>query len=170
MAHVSTSDWVVFRRCPIYFISLSLSDDESSLRVNDRNDEAYRTPPGKLYLACRVASPRGRYYNAPNLNGAWSGSNRRKAQQLEDSRMSTPIRWKQRGRVNSYGSAPRTDTPLRALALNLTQAARAAFTEPYMLTVEHQRVDLNRLPKALEGLHIVQLSDVHHGPFSSKEQ
>jgi predicted MPP superfamily phosphohydrolase len=84
--------------------------------------------------------------------------------------MSTPIRWKQRGRVLPYGAANRTDTPLRALALNLTQAARAAFTEPYMLTVEHQRINLRRLPKAFEGFRIVQLSDVHHGPFSSKEQ
>jgi len=39
-----------------------------------------------------------------------------------------------------------------------------------MLTVEHQQIDLRRLPKALEGFRIVQLSDVHHGPFSSKAQ
>src|SRR6266536_3822732 len=84
--------------------------------------------------------------------------------------MSTPIRWKQHGRVRSYSGANRTDTPLRALAVNLTQAARAALTEPYMLTVEHQLINLRRLPRALEGFRIVQLSDVHHGPFSSKEQ
>ena len=39
-----------------------------------------------------------------------------------------------------------------------------------MLTVEHQQINLRRLPKALEGFRIVQLSDVHHGPFSSKAQ
>jgi predicted MPP superfamily phosphohydrolase len=83
--------------------------------------------------------------------------------------MSTPIRWKQRGRVTPYG-AKRPETPLRALALNLTHVARAALTEPYMLTIEHQRIFLRRLPQAFEGFRIVQLSDIHHGPFSSTEQ
>jgi uncharacterized protein len=84
--------------------------------------------------------------------------------------MATPIRWKQRGRVASYGVSNRPATPLRALALNLTHAARAALTEPYMLTVEHQPIILRKLPKEFDGFRIVQLSDVHHGPFSSKEQ
>jgi uncharacterized protein len=84
--------------------------------------------------------------------------------------MATPIRWKQRGRVLPYDVSNRPATPLRALALNLTHAARAALTEPYMLTVEHQPIVLRRLPKELDGFRIVQLSDVHHGPFSSTEQ
>jgi uncharacterized protein len=84
--------------------------------------------------------------------------------------MSTPIRWKPGSRALRYGTSKRPVTPLRSLALNLTQAARAALTEPYMLTVEHQQISLRRLPKALEGFRIVQLSDVHHGPFSSKAQ
>lgn len=84
--------------------------------------------------------------------------------------MATPIRLKRRSRVLSYPPSRRPDTPLRALALNLTQAARVALTEPYMLTVEHQRIKLSRLPEAFEGFRIVQLSDIHHGPFSSKEQ
>ncbi|PWT93893.1 MAG: metallophosphoesterase [Blastocatellia bacterium] len=84
--------------------------------------------------------------------------------------MATPIRWKQRGRVVPYGATNRPQTPLRTLALSLTHAARAALTEPYMLTVEHQRISLRRLPKALEGFRVVQLSDIHHGPFSSTEQ
>jgi uncharacterized protein len=84
--------------------------------------------------------------------------------------MATPIRWKQRGRVVSYGAPRRADTPLRSLAVNLTHVARAALTEPYMLTVEHQQIVLHRLPKVFEGFRIVQLSDVHHGPFSSTEQ
>ena len=87
-----------------------------------------------------------------------------------ESGMATPIRWKQRSRVLPYGTSSRPDTPLRSLALSLTQAARAALTEPYMLTVEHQRIQLRRLPKAFTGFRIVQLSDVHHGPFSSCEQ
>jgi predicted MPP superfamily phosphohydrolase len=84
--------------------------------------------------------------------------------------MSTPIRWKPGRRALRYGTPKQPGTPLRSLALNLTQAARAALSEPYMLTVEHQQINLRRLPKALEGFRIVQLSDVHHGPFSSKAQ
>ena len=84
--------------------------------------------------------------------------------------MATPIRWTQRGRVAPYGDPKRTDTPLRSLALSLTHVARAALSEPYMLTIEHKRIQLNRLPKAFGGFRLVQLSDVHHGPFSDREQ
>ena len=84
--------------------------------------------------------------------------------------MATPIRWNQRGRVAPYGGAKRTDTPLRSLALSLTHVARAALSEPYMLTIEHKQILLNRMPKVFDGFRIVQLSDVHHGPFSSREQ
>jgi predicted MPP superfamily phosphohydrolase len=82
--------------------------------------------------------------------------------------MPTPtIRWKQRGRVVS---ASRPETPLRALALNLSEAARSALTEPFRLTVEHHQIYLRRLPRELDGLRIVQLSDIHHSPFTSREQ
>jgi len=80
--------------------------------------------------------------------------------------MSTPIRWKERGRVGSADSK----RPLRALALNLTEAARSALTEPFRLTVEHQKISLRRLPRELDAFRIVQLSDVHHSPFTSREQ
>src|SRR5512133_966851 len=79
------------------------------------------------------------------------------------SQMATPIR-KQRSRVMPSGSN-RPQTPLRALALNLTQAARAALTEPYMLTVEHRQIHLRRLPRELDGLRIVHLSDIHLSAF-----
>lgn len=85
--------------------------------------------------------------------------------------MATPIRWKQRGSLAPYSvPAPRTSTPLRSLALNLTHVARAALTEPYMLTIEHQRISLRRIPKEFDGFRVVQLSDVHHGPFSDRSQ
>lgn len=84
--------------------------------------------------------------------------------------MATPIRWNQRGRVAPIGGSRRTDTPLRSLALSLTHVARAALSEPYMLTIEHKRIKLNRMPKVFDGFRIVQLSDVHHGPFSSRDQ
>ena len=83
--------------------------------------------------------------------------------------MATPIRWNQRRRVAPYGGSKR-DTPLRSLAVSLTHVARAALTEPYMLSIEHTRIGLNRLPMAFDGFRVVQLSDIHHGPFSSKEQ
>jgi uncharacterized protein len=35
--------------------------------------------------------------------------------------------------------------------------------------VVRQRVRLTRLPKALEGFHIAQLSDIHIGPFSTAD-
>src|ERR1043165_1205381 len=84
--------------------------------------------------------------------------------------MATPIRWNQRGRVAPYGGAKRPPTPLRSLALSLSHVARAALSEPYMLTIEHKRIHLQRLPKTFDGFRIVQLSDVHHGPFSNPEQ
>lgn len=82
--------------------------------------------------------------------------------------MPTPIRWKQRGRVSPIGGVP--ETPFRALALNLTKAARAALTEPYRLTIEHQQIYLRRLPSELDGFRIVHLSDIHHSPFTSRQQ
>jgi len=82
--------------------------------------------------------------------------------------MSTPIRRKERRRVASNGSRPQT--PLRALALNLSEAARSALTEPFRLTVEHTQIHLQRLPRELDGFRVVQLSDIHHSPFTSREQ
>src|SRR5215207_6296030 len=84
--------------------------------------------------------------------------------------MATSIRWNQRRRVAPYGGSNRPDTPLRSLALSLTHVARAALTEPYMLSIEHKRIQLNRLPETFNGFRIVQLSDVHHGPFSVRGQ
>ena len=84
--------------------------------------------------------------------------------------MATPIRWNQRRRAAPYGGSKPRDTPLRSLAVSLTHVARAALTEPYLLSIEHTRIQLDRLPKAFDGFRVVQLSDVHHGPFSSSEQ
>ena len=83
--------------------------------------------------------------------------------------MSTPIRWKERRRVASKASG-RPQTPLRALAFNLSEAARSALTEPFRLTIEHHQIQLRRLPRELDGFRIVQLSDLHHSPFTSREQ
>ncbi|MDX6612067.1 MAG: uncharacterized protein QOD75_1253 [Blastocatellia bacterium] len=52
----------------------------------------------------------------------------------------------------------------------MAQAARNALTEPFLISVEHQPVVLKKLPEALNGLKIVQLSDLHHSPFTGAEQ
>ena len=83
--------------------------------------------------------------------------------------MASPLRWKPNGRATRYGSN-RPETPLKALALNLAEAARAALAEPYMLTIEHRPIYLKRLPEAFEGFRIVHISDVHHSAFTGREQ
>jgi predicted MPP superfamily phosphohydrolase len=80
--------------------------------------------------------------------------------------MSSPISWKQRGRV----ARNQPPTPLRTLALSLTGAARSALAEPFMLTIERQPIYLRRLHKELDGFRIVHLSDLHHGPLTSTAQ
>jgi predicted MPP superfamily phosphohydrolase len=77
--------------------------------------------------------------------------------------MSTPIRWKH-GRVR--GRHPREQPrPLTLIKSALGEMARAAVTEPFMLTIERQEIFLRRLPKRLDGLRIVHLSDFHYGPM-----
>src|SRR6266550_6838732 len=114
------------------------------------------------------AGTRG-HYNAPKLECALNEWEQPKLPQENTFSMSTPLRWKQRGRVStSAGRHP--ETPLRTLALNLSEAARSALAEPFRLTIEHQPIDLPRLPRAFDGFRIVQLSDIHHSPFTSIKQ
>lgn len=47
----------------------------------------------------------------------------------------------------------------------LAQAAKHALTEPFMLAIERQEIFLQRLPKKLDGLRLVHLSDFHYGPL-----
>lgn len=61
-------------------------------------------------------------------------------------------------------------TPVRTLTAGLMQAARTAFSEPFMLTVERRAIGLQRLPQELDGFTIVQLTDIHHSPFTDREQ
>lgn len=83
--------------------------------------------------------------------------------------MTTQSGWKQRGRTASL-SSKRSETPLRTLALTLGQAARAALSEPFLLTIEHHPIYLSKLPKAFDGFRVVHLSDFHHSSFTSSEQ
>lgn len=79
--------------------------------------------------------------------------------------MATPIRRKLRR--NALPSQPR---PLKTLALNLGEVARAALAEPFMLTIERCPIFLRRLPSALDRFRIVHLSDLHLGPLTSAAQ
>lgn len=56
------------------------------------------------------------------------------------------------------------------MAAGLMQLARAAFAEPYQLAVEQHAVGLRRLPRELDGFRVVHLSDIHHGPFTGRQQ
>jgi predicted MPP superfamily phosphohydrolase len=74
-------------------------------------------------------------------------------------------RWKARRR------APQTrPTAWRALTETVAQIARAALAEPFQLVVEQHAIQLRRLPVALDRLRIVQLSDIHHSPFTGRKQ
>ncbi len=79
--------------------------------------------------------------------------------------MTNIARWKARRRA----SATRP-TAWRALTDTLAQMARAAFAEPYQLVVERHTIRLRRLPPALDRVRIVQLSDIHHSPFTGRAQ
>ncbi|HEV7842761.1 MAG TPA: metallophosphoesterase [Pyrinomonadaceae bacterium] len=85
--------------------------------------------------------------------------------------MAQNLRWRERTREarRTRVAAPPA-TPLRALAAGIAQAARQAFAEPYMLKVERREIALSRLPRELNGLRIVHLSDIHHSPFTGTEQ
>lgn len=85
--------------------------------------------------------------------------------------MATTSRWRtRRASARLKSTVPQQQTALRALAASLSQAARAALAEPYRLSVEHQTIRLRRLPRSLDGLRIVQLSDIHHSPFTGSTQ
>lgn len=51
----------------------------------------------------------------------------------------------------------------------LLHVARTAFAEPFELVTEQHTVYLKRLPKALDGLRVVHLTDVHHSPLTSED-
>src|SRR5882672_9287058 len=77
--------------------------------------------------------------------------------------MSTPIRWRHdRPAPRRPRQEPR---PLSVIRSALGELARVALSEPFMLAIERQQVFLRRLPKGLDGLRIVHLSDFHYGPL-----
>jgi uncharacterized protein len=69
-------------------------------------------------------------------------------------------------RINAYRSSP---APIRQLAGNWSRVAKTAIDEANSLSLERVDIYLNRLPRALDGLKIIHLSDTHHSPFTSLE-
>src|ERR1700716_2757324 len=77
--------------------------------------------------------------------------------------MSTPIRWRHdRPAPRRPRQEPR---PLSVIKSALGEMARMALAEPFMLAIERQQIYLRRLPRALDGLRVVHLSDLHFGPI-----
>jgi predicted MPP superfamily phosphohydrolase len=66
-------------------------------------------------------------------------------------------------RLNAAAKSP---TPFRALAQSFSTVAREALAEANSLIVESVSVYLKRLPKEFDRFRIVQLSDIHHSPFT----
>ena len=69
-------------------------------------------------------------------------------------------------RINAYVG---NDTPLRTMAGNWSKKAKIAIDEATSLSLERVEITLKRLPKRLDGLKIIQLSDIHHSPFTGLE-
>ncbi len=56
--------------------------------------------------------------------------------------------------------------PLRELAGNLSKTAKNAIDEASALEVENITIELQRLPRKLDGFRLVHLSDFHHSPLT----
>lgn len=69
-------------------------------------------------------------------------------------------------RINSLVAS---DKPFREIAGNLSKVAKYAIDEANSLTLERIEVNLQRLPKKLDGFKIIHLSDIHHSPFTGIE-
>lgn len=68
-------------------------------------------------------------------------------------------------RISRYVAA---DKPLRAIAGDFSKVAKSAMQEAEKLTIERIPIELERLPRKLDGFRIVHLSDIHHSPYTDK--
>lgn len=68
-----------------------------------------------------------------------------------------------------FGPVVQSNGALLTFASNHSQKAREAIAEANTFQIETVKIFLNKLPKALDGFRIVQLSDIHHSPFTSSE-
>src|SRR5258705_11410462 len=75
------------------------------------------------------------------------------------------MRWTH-GRLQPRAAKPERRPP-GLIKSALGEMARVALAEPFMLAIERQEIFLRRLPKTLDGLRIVHLSDFHYGPLTN---
>lgn len=68
-----------------------------------------------------------------------------------------------------FGPVVNSDGALLTLASAYSQKAREALAEANSFKIEEIKIFLKRLPVSLDGFRIVQLSDIHHSPFTSSE-
>lgn len=68
-----------------------------------------------------------------------------------------------------FGPVVQSNGALLTFASNYSQKAREALAEAHSFQIETVNIFLKKLPKALDGFRIVQLSDIHHSPFTSSE-
>jgi uncharacterized protein len=68
-----------------------------------------------------------------------------------------------------FGSVVNADGTLMTLAGTFSKKAREALAEAETVEVEKVYIRLKKLPKALDGFRIIQLSDIHHSPFTSSK-
>ncbi len=80
-----------------------------------------------------------------------------------------PILPKRKVISNRFTQLAGSQTPLRALAGDLSKVAKYAIDEANTLSLERVPIVLSRLPKKLDGLKIIHLSDIHHSPFTGLE-
>lgn len=69
-------------------------------------------------------------------------------------------------RINAFVAS---DAPIRTLAGNWSKIAKGAMDEANSLSLERVDIHLKRLPRKLDGLKIIHLSDTHHSPFTTLE-
>lgn len=68
-----------------------------------------------------------------------------------------------------FGPVVNSDGALLTFASAYSQKAREALAEANSFKIEEIKIFLKRLPVSLDGFRIVQLSDIHHSPFTSSE-
>jgi uncharacterized protein len=68
-----------------------------------------------------------------------------------------------------FGSVVNAEGKLMTLAGAFSKTAREALAEANTIEIEKVFIRLKKLPQALDGFRIVQLSDIHHSPFTSRE-
>jgi uncharacterized protein len=68
-----------------------------------------------------------------------------------------------------FGPVVNSDGALLTFASVYSQKAREAIAEANTFKIEEVKIFLRKLPKGLDGFRLVQLSDIHHSPFTSGE-